>query len=66
MLDWLVNHSGLSIQTVAYYGRHTAAVLVSRYSQPDMSQIYEVFGRREAPGRLASCKIVASIELEGE
>ncbi len=60
MLDFLVNHSGLNIHAVAYYGRHTAKVLVSRYSQPDLDQIFAVFGSQHPAALDSSCNLVAT------
>ena len=66
MLDFLVNHSGLNIHAVAWLGRHSAKVLVSRYSQPDLDQLARVYGRKMARANVLSCKDAALDLLEAE
>jgi len=63
MLDFLVNHSGLNIHAVAYFGRHSAKVLVSAYSQPDLELIFSVFNSQTPTALDSTCKLVA-IEAE--
>ena len=59
MLDYLVNHSGLNIHAVAYFGRHSAKVLVSAYSKPDLDQLFAIFGSKDAPGSAVTCELLA-------
>jgi len=59
MLDFLVNHSGLNIHAVAYFGRHSAKVLVSAYSKPDLEQLFAIFGGERAPGAAVTCDLIA-------
>jgi len=66
MLDFLVNHSGLNIHAVAWLGRHSAKVLVSRYSQPDLDQLAKVYGRKMAGANVLPCKNTALDLLEAE
>ena len=62
MLDYLVNYSGLNILAVAWLGRHSAKVLVSRYSKPDLENIVAVIGQKLSPTAVLTCKN-AAIEL---
>jgi len=64
MLDFLVNNSGLNIQAVAWLGRHSAKVLVSRYSAPDIEKIFAVVGHKMAPTAVLNCNIPASSLIE--
>ena len=64
MLDFLVNYSGLNIQAVAWLGRHSAKVLVSRYSAPDIEKIIAVVGQKMAPTAVLNCNLPASSLLE--
>ena len=59
MLDYLVNHSGLNIHAVAWLGRHSAKVLVSRYSQPDLEQLSRIYHQKMAKAAVLSCKSTA-------
>ena len=64
MLDYLVNHSGLNIHAVAYIGRHSAKVLVSRYSKPDLEQLFGLFASETAGAAVLSCKNLALVNDE--
>lgn len=64
MLDFLVNYSGLNIQAVAWLGRHSAKVLVSRYSKPNIEQIVATMTQKLKPTNVLSCNLAASLTLE--
>jgi len=63
MLDYLVNHSGLNIHAVAYIGRHSAKVLVSRYSQPDLEQLFATLAGKTGGNVALNCTL-AALECE--
>ena len=47
-LDWLVNHTSLSIMAVSHFARHSPKMLVSHYAQVDHDVLNDFFGSKKS------------------
>ena len=65
MLNWLVNESGMNIQSVAWFGRHDPKVLLQVYSAPNADQVFQFFTGNDAPNSALTCDFLALEETEG-
>ena len=58
-LSFLTNNSGMSIIQTAWFGRHDAETLLKHYAQPDVTQVFDFFGRKSALTDSVNCNLPA-------
>ena len=58
-LSYLLNHTSLSVMSVAYLGRHSAQVLLKHYAQADHQLINEFFSSKKSLEEDLNCDVLA-------
>jgi integrase len=58
-LSYLLNHTSLSVMSVAYLGRHSPQVLLKHYAQADHQLINEFFSSKKSLEEDLNCDVLA-------
>jgi integrase len=64
-LDYLVNHTNLSIMAVSHLARHSPTMLVSHYAQVDQRVVNDYFSSKKSLEETLSCNVVAMTGTDG-